>query len=263
MIRLSVGSFRAPNTMFFLVPLFFLCFFCFYSRKYRNPYKLVFLFGKKGSGKSCFMVRRMLWYLRRGWNVYTDMSDVKIPGVLHITVKQLECFAPLPHSAIFLDEVGISMDNRNFSKFPPGLRDFFKYQRKMKCVCYMNSQAFDVDKKVRDVTDSMALLQSIGGIFTLYRPIHRSITLVDASATGDSKIADNLRFDSIFSWRLYWMPSYFQYFNSLEMPERRSVPPQELPGSDSRYASYPLTIFLKDVVSCVRTKAESLFSGHE
>lgn len=191
------------------------------------------------------------------------MSDVKIPGVRYVSVKQLEVFAPLPHSVLFLDEVGISMDNRNFSKFPPGLRDFFKYQRKMKCACYMNSQAFDVDKKIRDVTDSMALLQSIGGVLTLYRPIHRSITLVDASATGDSKIADNLRFDSFFSWRLYWMPSYFQYFNSLEMPKRMPLPSQELPGQEPRYAAYPLSIFVKDVITCVRTKAENLFAGHE
>lgn len=246
--------------MFFCVFFLFSFFvFSFYARKYSNPYKLIFLFGKKGAGKSCFMVRRMLWYLRHGWNVYTDMADIKIPGVRLLTVSQLEHFAPEPHSAVFLDEVGISMDNRNFSKFPPGLRDFFKYQRKLKCVVYMNSQAFDVDKKVRDTTDGMALLQSIAGVLTLYRPIRRSITLVDATSTGDSKIADNLRFCSFLSWRLYWMPSYFRYFDTLEMPSRPQLPHREAPAADPRYAAYPFRLFLREVIDCVRIRAADLF----
>lgn len=248
------------DTMFFCFLLFFAALFVYFSRKYNNPYKLVFLFGKKGAGKSCYMVRRMLWYLRHGWHVYTDMSDIKIPGVRILTVSQLERFAPEPHSAVFLDEVGISMDNRNFSKFPLGLRDFFKYQRKLKCVVYMNSQAFDVDKKVRDTTDGMALLQSIGGVLTLYRPIRRSITLVDASATGDSKIADNLRFCSVFSWRLYWMPSYFRYFDTLEMPQRPRLPVREAPGSDPRCAAYPWRLLLGEVIDCVRARASDIWS---
>lgn len=247
--------------MFFYVLILFVAVFAYYSRRYNNPYKLIFLFGKKGAGKSCYMVRRMLWYLRHGWYVYTDMSDIKIPGVRLLTVSQLEHFVPEPHSAVFLDEVGISMDNRNFSKFPAGLRDFFKYQRKLKCVVYMNSQAFDVDKKVRDTTDGMALLQAIGCV-TLYRPIRRSVTLVDATSNGDSKIADNLRFCSVFSWRLYWMPSYFRYFDTLEMPQRPRLPVRTAAGSDPRYAAYPLRLFLGEVMSCVRTKAQNLFSSN-
>lgn len=193
--------------VYLLFPLFAFLFFLNY--KYRNPYKCIFIFGKKGAGKSCFMVRQMHRYLRRGWNVYTDMADVKIPGVRIISVSDLASFRPEPRSLLCLDEVGITMDNRSFKSFPPGLRDFFKYVRKMQIVVIMNSQAYDVDKKVRDTTDSMLLLQSIGSLFCIARPIHRSITLTAPSAESESRIADVLRFSWVFDWRVYYMPAYF------------------------------------------------------
>lgn len=204
----------------------------YFSRRYANPFKLIFLFGKKGSGKSCYMVRQMLKYRRKGWHVYTDMEGVLIPGVRFFDSKDLASFRPEPYSALFLDEVGISMDARDFKRFPPGLRDFFKYVRKMKCVVYMNSQSFDVDKKVRDTTDGMALLVAIAGCITLYRPIVRSVALVEASAAGESRIADNLRFRSVFSWRLLWMPFYFRYFDTAAMPDRPALPYREVFAPD-------------------------------
>lgn len=193
------------------------------ARKYDNPYKLIFIFGKKGAGKSCYMVHEMIRLARRGWTIYTDMQDIYIPNVRIISVKDLVVGAPDPKSAIFLDEVGITMDNRNFKNFPTGLRDFFKYGRKMQCRVYMNSQAYDVDKKVRDTVDSMILQTSLFNCISISRPIIRSVTLTPPSSDSESRIADELRFSSFFSWRVYWMPSYFKYFNSREMPERPSI----------------------------------------
>lgn len=237
--------------------LFFVLFILL-NLKYQNPYKCIFVFGKKGAGKSCYMVRQMHRYLRRGWNVYTDMSDIKIPGVRLVTVKDLETFRPEPHSLLCLDEVGISMDNRSFKSFPPGLRDFFKYARKMQIVIIMNSQAFDVDKKVRDTTDSMLLLQSIGALFCIARPIRRSITLTQPSAEAESRIADTLRFAWIFDWKFYYMPAYFRYFDSKAMPPRQELA-YSVVDSEERYAHGPLYNFLKDVVDFVKIRASSLF----
>lgn len=227
------------------------------NRKYSNPYKLTFVFGKKGAGKSCYMVRQMHRYLRKGWNVYTDMADIKIPGVRVISVGSLSDFKPEPHSLVCLDEVGISMDNRSYKSFPPGLRDFFKYVRKMQVVVIMNSQAFDVDKKVRDTTDRMLLLMSIGSLFCIARPIHRTITLTAPSADSESRIADMLRFGKLFSWRIYYMPAYFRYFDSKSMPPRDDVPYTLIQG-DPRYLRGPLYNILKDVKDFVVFKAQSL-----
>lgn len=230
--------------------------FFYLSVRYRNPYRMTFIFGKKGAGKSCYMVRKMLWYSKHGWNVYTDMADVRIPGVRIITIKQLETFRPAEHSAVFLDEVGISMDNRSFKSFPPGLRDFFKYARKMKLVVYMNSQAYDVDKKVRDTTDAMMLMQSIGSFLCICRPIKRSITLTEPSADSESRIADVLKFGSIFSWRFYYMPAYFRYFDSTAMPGRPLVRYVEPANAEDRYSRGPIYNVGKDVIDFVRLRAK-------
>ena len=117
--------------------------FSIYSSKFNNPFKLIFIFGKKGSGKSTLMVKYMVKYLKRGWSVYTDMVGVNINGVRYFKTNDLSTFKPVEKSAIFLDEVGLSMDNRNFKSFPEGLRDFFALQRKYKCRVYVNSQSYD------------------------------------------------------------------------------------------------------------------------
>ena len=98
-----------------------------YSSKFNNPYKLIFIFGKKGSGKSTLMVKYMVKYLKKGWTVYTDMVGVNISGVRFFDTNKLAEFKPVEHSVVFLDEVGLSMDNRNFKSFPAGMRDFFIY----------------------------------------------------------------------------------------------------------------------------------------
>ena len=218
----------------FLVLLGLISFVLVYSSKYNNPYKLIFIFGKKGSGKSTYMVRCMLKDLKKGWNVYTDIQDCVVPGVRIINGADLNKFVPEANSSIYLDEVGIGFDNRNFKNFDSGLRDFFKLQRKYKCKVVMNSQSFDVDKKIRDVTDSMILQSSFLNMFTVSRPIIRKVALVEASSSGDSRIADNLKFDSIFTWRIYYMPAYFKYFESFKAHERPPITYRQIAGEVKR-----------------------------
>lgn len=215
--------------MWFIVCCFLLiCGFLVLSSKYNNPYRLIFIFGKKGAGKSLYMVKLMLRYLRKGWTVYTDIDNIKLSGVRIMHAKDLSSFAPDQNSVIFLDEAGILFDNRNFKNFDSGLRDFFKLQRKYKCRVYMNSQSFDIDKKIRDVTDQMGLMISLGNVISIYRPIRRTITLTQPSADSESRIADKLSFESIFKWKFTYMPRYFKYFESFNPPERPSLPFSEV-----------------------------------
>lgn len=206
------------------IALFLYLIFLFLAIKYKNPYKLYYLFGKKGAGKSTYMVKYMIRYLKRGWTVYTDMPDVAIEGVRLINAKDLEHFTPREHSALFLDEIGLTFDNRKFKSFPDGVNQWFKFQRKYHVVCYVNSQSFDVDLKIRALIDKMYLLQSIGNVFTLVRPITRSVTLTQASSEGESRIADQLVFDKFWHWRLLYLPAYFKYFDSFSAPYRPDLP---------------------------------------
>lgn len=191
---------------------------------YRNPYKLIFLFGKKGSGKSTYMVKYMIKYLKKGWNVYTDITDINIVGVRIIHASDLETFTPEKHSAIFLDEVGLTYDNRKFKTFKDGVNEWYKYQRKYKCLVYCNSQSWDIDIKLRTLCDRLILIQSIGGVLSIARPIKRTITLTEPSADAESRIADRLEFESIFHWEFLFLPRYFRYFNSFDAPYRPNIP---------------------------------------
>lgn len=206
----------------------FLVWFTVQSRRYNNPYRLIFIFGKKGAGKSLYMVKQMMKYLKKGWTVYTDIDNCNLPGVRIMNAMDLSEFAPVENSAIFLDEAGILFDNRNFKNFNSGLRDFFKLQRKYKCRVFLNSQSFDIDKKIRDVTDHMGLIVSVGNVFSIYRPIRRSITLTQPSAEAESRIADKLSFESLFKWQITYLPKYFKYFDSFAAPERPSLPFNEI-----------------------------------
>lgn len=205
-------------------------FLLYCSRKYNNPNKLIFIFGKKGSGKSTYMVYLMIKHLRHGWNVYTNMSDVNIPGVRIMDVKQLITCVPVPHSVLFIDEGGLIWDNRGFKSFDKGYTEFFKLQRKYKCKVYINSQDFDIDKKIRQLTDSMVLMSSIAGCIGVIRPIVRKVALVEASAAGESRIADNLKFAGLLQWRFLWLPNYFCYFDSYCAPFRPPVDFKTVPG---------------------------------
>lgn len=198
--------------------------FTFQSRRYNNPYKLYLLFGKKGSGKSTIMIKHMLRYIKKGWDVYTDMPDVNIFGVRQINAKDLEKFTPTKHSAVFLDEIGLTFDNRKFKTFPEGVNEWFKFQRKYNVVLWCNSQSFDIDLKLRILVDRMFLCQSIGGIFTICRPIRRTITLTQPSADSESRIADMLKFEKPWKWKIVYLPRYFKYFNSFSAPDREIIP---------------------------------------
>lgn len=194
--------------------------FCALSRKYQNPYLLTFVFGKKGAGKSLYMVREMKRDLKKGWNVYCDMPDIKLEGVRIFNTDDLGKFIPEPNSSIYIDEGGVKFDNRNFKNFPPELRDFFKYMRKYKCKCMINSQTYDIDLKIKACVDRLALSRSIGNVFSWYRPIIKTIKFTDANYTGESKICDQLKWASLWNWRFIYMPRYHKYFDSFAAPAR-------------------------------------------
>lgn len=206
--------------LWIFVPIFL---FSLYAKRFANPYKNTFIFGKKGAGKSTLMVKYMLKYKKRGWHIYTDIKDCIVPGVRIIRAADLEHFTPEANSAVFLDEVGISFDQRNHKTFPSGLRDFFKYQRKYRVILFQNSQSYDVDKKIRDCVDGMFLQSSIANVIGVTRPIYKSVTLTEPSAESESRIAEKLKFAPIWKWKFTWLPRYFKYFDSFDAPPREPI----------------------------------------
>lgn len=194
--------------------------FFYLTFKYRNPYKLTMVFGKKGSGKTTFLAKTAYRFLKKGYPVY---STEKIPGVIQFDVQNIGKVTFPERAVILIDEVGMIWDNRNFKTFRPEVRDYFKYQRHEKHIVYLFSQTFDIDIKLRNLTDCMYLCVCKFGWLSIARKIKRSIILVQPVGDAESRIADNLEFEPIF-WSLFgartciftFIPNWINLFDSHE-----------------------------------------------
>lgn len=202
---------------FFLILycVFLFGFFYFYF-KFRNPYRLIMIFGKKGSGKSTLITKLSYKYAKRGRPVFTTIHT---PFSQWFDPKYIgEAVFP-EESVILIDEVGMLWDNRNFKSFRTEVRDYFKLQRHYKNTVYLFSQSFDVDVKIRNLTDHMYLVKCYFGFISIAKKIRRNIVLVEASADAESRIADNLEFTSLITWLFdgaifTFIPRWVRYFDS-------------------------------------------------
>lgn len=201
------------------------------KRKFMSPYTLTYIFGLKGAGKSTFMVKMMLRDIKNGWVVYTNMFDVNIPGVRLFDAQELSSMVPPPGSAIYIDEAGLLWDNRQYKDFDSGFTEYFKLQRKYKNKVVINSQALDVDKKIRDLVDRMYLMTNVFGCIGVARPLKRTIKVIEAFGSSESRLGMNLTFEGISKSVFFWMPSYWKWFDSFNAPQRLSVPYKAIPGS--------------------------------
>ena len=206
-----------------LMVLYFISFFVFVmavfhflTRKYLNPYKLTMIFGKKGSGKSTLLTKLAIQYQKKGIPVY---STEKIPGTYLIDPEDVGYVHFPEGSVLLIDEVGMIWDNRNFKNFKPEVRDWFKLQRHRKIRVYLFSQTFDVDKKIRDLTDEMYLIEKKLRVFSYAKRINKRTVLNASTAESPSKLDEDLEFDSFLlfwcgSRKFTYIPKYSKYFDS-------------------------------------------------
>lgn len=208
------------------------------TRKYKNPYTLTMVFGKKGSGKSTLMVRLAYQYIKLGWDVYcTEPLD----GCYLIKYDDIGFKQIPPKSVLLVDEAGMVWDNRNFKSFKPEVRDWFKLQRHYKVKVILFSQTFDIDKKLRDLTDDMYLCINVARVFSWAKRIRRKIVLTQPTGEFPARIDEALQFDLFLFWPfgariLTFIPKYAKYFDSHKVPilpekEYDYNPPLNVPKS--------------------------------
>lgn len=218
-----------------------ICQFVYLTIKYQNPFKLYMVFGKKGSGKTTFLAKTAYRYLKKGWRVY---STEKVPGVIQFDVDVIGKVTFPEKSVLLLDEVGMIWDNRNFKNFKTEVRDYFKFQRHEKHIVYLFSQTFDVDLKLRNLTDGMYLCTCKFGWLSIARKIRRSITLVHPHGDAESRIADDLEFEPII-WSLFgartciltYIPHWIPLFDSHEklgLPLHEDADPCPIPEAAAK-----------------------------
>lgn len=227
--------------------IFFVCiifFLLYHVWRYRNPYKLIMVFGKKGSGKTTMITKLAMRYAKRGRPCF---STVPVPGVFLFDPSRLGINSIPPEAVIFVDEVGMIWDSRDFKNFKNHTRDYFKLQRHYHHTVYLFSQSFDIDKKLRDLTDQMYLVKNFCNCFSVARRITKKITIVHAgkNAQGESHLADDMEFDSILlfwcgSIQFTYIPKYAKYFDSFVVPD--------LQETDYEYIPAPVVLPLRDRV---------------
>lgn len=191
-----------------------------YAYLYRNPYKLIMVFGKKGSGKTTLIAKLTYKYLKKGRPVY---STVPIPGAFLFDVDKIGLVDIPEEAVIFIDEVGMIWDNRNFKGFKNHVRDYFKLQRHYRHTVYLFSQAFDIDIKLRNLTDHMYLTRTFFNCISVARRVQRKIVVVHPSGDSEARIADDLEIvPIILFWMqsafITWVPRWVKYFDSFDVP---------------------------------------------
>ena len=190
------------------------------TRSFLNPYKLVFVFGKKGSGKSTLIQKLSNQYYKRGWTVYSTEESLN-PHILPVDPRQLYNINFPEHSAIFIDEVSLIWDNRDFKTMDKKIIEWFRYQRHHKCRVFLFSQSFDIDKKLRDLTDEMYLVEKYFRVFVRAKRILRKPVVVHPSADSPARIDEDLIVDGplmmFFGGRIYaFIPYWAKRYDSFK-----------------------------------------------
>lgn len=233
----------------------------YYYKKFFNPYKLYMVFGKKGAGKSTYLTMLAVKYAKAGRPVY---STLNVPYAYKLDYHDIGFKSFPPDAVLLIDEVGMIWDNRNFKNFKNEVRDYFKLQRHYRHTVYLFSQSFDVDLKLRTLTDRMYLLVNPMGWFTYIRSITRSITVTEASSQAESRIADQLHLSGLAgllfgSSKIMLIPKYAKYFDSFVVDE---LPPSEDQRWENEYQIFRRKerLRMKKSVNNQRCKRKSLKS---
>lgn len=212
------------------VASFFVFLTLFYGVKYRNPYKLIMVFGKKGSGKTTFLTKLAYEFVKKG-GVRVYCTDPTIANTYTFNPKDLGTFDFEENSLVLIDEVSLIWSNRDFKSFSRSVDRWFRLMRHKRCSCYMFSQTFDVDKKIRDLVDGMYLMTKKFNCIAWAKQISKSMVLTEAEGDQPSSIAENLHFVSFLLWpfgsRIFtWIPKYSKMFDSFADQRSDLMPAQ-------------------------------------
>ncbi len=190
----------------------------FSTVKYLNPYKLFYLMGKKGSGKTTLIAKLCLQYIKKGYNVY---CTIDIPGTYKVDPKDIGKYYIPPGSVLMIDEVSLIWDNRKWKNMDDEVIKWFRYMRQYKLICYMFSQSYDVDLKIRNLVDEMYLIRRYFRVLSCARRIDKNLMIHRSTAEAPSTIAEDFELVPLLSpdsVKVTYMPKYFKYFNSFDPP---------------------------------------------
>ena len=139
----------------------------------------------------------------------------------YIDPRQIYKYKFPPKSCIFIDEVSLIWDNRNFKNMDPKVVAWFRYQRHYKVRVYLFSQSFDIDKKLRDLCDEMYIVNKFARVLVRAKRIIRKPVVVHPSPEAPARIDEDLVVDgplmAFFGGRIYAsIPHWSKVYDSFK-----------------------------------------------
>lgn len=196
------------------------------TRSFLNPFKFTMVVGKKGSGKTTWMVKLIYQHLRKGYVVY---ANIDIPGVHFFDPLKIGEFTFPKNSAVFIDEANLYWDNRNWKKTAASLIEWFRYQRQYRVKLYMFSQTFDIDPKLRALSDDLYLVHNVARVLCWCKRIRKWPDLKQAEGESEARVVDMIQYDSLWllpfgSRHIVYIPNWSKYFKSYNPPPLPVIP---------------------------------------
>ena len=182
----------------------------------KENYGITFIAGEIGSGKTCYATKIARFYIKKGWNVYTNYN---CNGCFKLEPERLvdECY-PVK-SVLILDEASLEHNSRKFSTISMGLLEYYKLSRHFKNKVFLISQTFtDTDKQIRDLSDKVLFVRKI---------IHGCISMpvnVKGKLDIDDKGQPTIKYKVGKLGAPYYLRKWFKYFNSFDKPNRAIAP---------------------------------------
>lgn len=197
-------------------------------------------FGVPGVGKTTLLTKLAVKAIKRKdkgkkgayEHVYTNFY---CKGASKLDFNDLNTYK-ITNSLILLDEITMDADNRDFKKFPEGIRDFFILHRHLGNDIIYATQGYDaVDKKIRLLTQELWYMQKsvlpFFNSFTSAKRIYRTIAINEHT----SELVLGYRFCNFIesistrNFQSCFRPLYYKYFDSFDEGILESRP--ELPLS--------------------------------
>ena len=200
----------------------------YWAKRMDDVFQLKFIFGKMGVGKTGLIAKLALKDVMNPVfsNVYTSIG---VPGTKKFDPEDLKVGTTFPpYSSVYIDEFGLIANSRDFKTFPKELRKWFKFLRQSKCKVTIFSQAPDIDKSVRDLCHSYALLRRIGP-FVFEFDVSKNID-VGQDQDGNGQLVDNyFKAGIIGGMHIHYLPRYFGLWNSFDPPAWDMIKSEDIP----------------------------------
>lgn len=212
--------------------IFLIFFWHFTTKKYQNPFKLLFYFGKKGSGKSTLLTKIAYDNLKKGKTVYSTESiqiqvkDKKLHKKVILSTVPLKAndiykYSFVPGSVILIDEASLLWSNRNFKNMDKRIVEWFQLQRKFKVTVHLFSVSFDIDKKIRDLCDEMFIVKKFARVWSFARHVVRKPVIVHPVGEAPASIQDDIIEDGplLFPFggmKITFIPRWVKLFDSFK-----------------------------------------------